>query len=272
MSESKSKRTFKKNEIILLSVLGALIYIGIVGKLLLLPELNRLKETQMTLENTELEYAHVSEQMKNLPQLKKDREAIKKSLLSESLKIPPVIDRERILLSMCAYSRESNASIESYSFSGYSIYPFEKFEIGASASNQALDPSQIDPNAEVMIVSNVEMRFTAAEEGLYKFLKAFEANEPSLYLKSCSIESSSDTGELTGLISMEYLAYKGKLAAYAIDLGITKANGKTLVFPSSSDVIEKKQQEEKQRIQNELSEYKGLKELTNTATSTGANK
>ncbi len=269
MSETKSKRTFKKNEIILLSVLGSLVYFGVVGKLVLLPEFNQLKETKITLENTQLEYDHVKEQMQNLPQLKADREAIKKSLLLESEKIPPVIDRERILLSMCAYSKASNAIIESYSFSGYSIYPFEKFEIGGNANNQALDPTQIDPNAEVMIVSNVEMRFTAAEDGLYKFLKAFEANEPSLYLKSCSVESSSDTGELTGLISMEYLAYKGKLAAYAVDLGITKANGKTLVFPSSSDVIEKRQQDEKQRIENELNNNK---ELTNNLTPTGAKK
>lgn len=254
MAEGKKKKSFKKNEMILLIVLGIIVYFGVVVKMLLLPEYQKLSDSKLKLEDTTVEYNHIKAQIENIDALKESEEKAKKTLLTESSKIPPVIDRERILLSMCDYSVRSNVSIESYTFSGQNIYPFEGFAVGAGADNQAMEADQVEKDAEVMIVSAVDMRFKSYEDGLYKFLKAFESSEPSLYLKSCVIESSEENGELTGVVTMEYLAYKGKLSEYNVNLGLKVPAGRSTVFPSPVDIMKENQEEEMKRIKKELEE------------------
>lgn len=258
MSEVKSKRNFKKNEVILIAFLGILLYGAVVIKMLILPEytkMNASKERQMTITQS---FDHVNEQLANIETLKMTEADVKKKLLFEGSKIPPVLDRERILLSMTTYSKKSNVIIDGYSFSGQQIFPFEGFVVGPGANNAVLDPKTIEADAEVMIVSTVNMSFRTYEDGLYAFLKAFEKSEPSLYLKTCAVQLDEATGELIGSASMEYLAYKGKLAEYNSLLNLKPSKGKRYVFPSALDIIENNKILEDLRIKEEMERINNL--------------
>lgn len=260
MEGKKIKKQLKKNEIILLGVLGALLYVAIVGKLLLMPEIEKYKEAKLNKASVQVEYDHVKMQIENIDALKKAEEAAKSALLKASMKMPPVIDRERILLSMCDYAKKNNVLIDSYAFTGQQVFPVEGFNVGVDAENAEIDPNTIEADTEVVVVCGVTMTFKSFETGLYDFLKAFEAGERSIYLKDCSVEASEDTGELSGAITMEYLAFKGKMAQYNVDLGLEPVNGKKNVFPSPTEVIRKNKAIEQQNKQEELDSLDSAKD------------
>lgn len=252
MSEVKTKRRFKKNEIIMIALLATLLYGAVVIKMLILPEIKNVNDSKERQSAVTQSFNHVSEQLEQLDSLKSREKEIRKNLLFEGSKIPPVLDRERILLSMSSYSKKSNVTIDGYSFSGNQVFPFEGFVVGPGGANAALDPKAVTPDAEVMIVSAVNMSFRSYEEGLYTFLKTFEMSEPSLYLKSCSVQVDEASGELKATATMEYLAYKGKLAEYHSLVDLKMPKGKNYVFPSAIEIMINNKKIEEQKLKDEM--------------------
>lgn len=266
-NKSKLSMQLTKKDSILITVLVITIMVIGLGKYLLIPKYNELKQKQSNLSDLRQVY-----QVRQADYDQKSVYEEKEKTLNEQYgklvqNLPPYIAQEDIILTIGELAKSNNINIETVKFDNVNTIEVKNFLQGkaeetdnkntqnseSTKANGAKENTNISVPSVLSKVISIE--FCGDIQSIYKFLDSIEKNSKKVFVKDITISKGKEKNDpLKGNIKIQYIAYKDSSSKGDFKIDVPKQDGKDNPFDENSKGSSFTE-EETEELKKKMSDY-----------------